>query len=84
MCVDPKEKEVQGTFRLGRRGAWNEGRKEVIGVNAALFLAVYRIPGRQNSVMANRAAPGPGCLGPKPACHLSLSCAAGWYRHPLH
>lgn len=44
MCVDPKEKGGQGTFHLGRRGAWNEGRKEVIGVSTALFFAASRIP----------------------------------------
>ena len=44
MCIDPKEKEGQGTFHLGRSQACNEARKQAVGVNAALFLAVYRIP----------------------------------------
>lgn len=42
MCIDPIETESWGTFHLGRKGTWNEDRKEVIGVSAALFLAVYR------------------------------------------
>ena len=39
--IDPKEKEAQGTLHLGRRGAWNEDRKEAMGP-CCLFLAVYR------------------------------------------
>lgn len=71
MSVGPKEKEGQGTFHLGRSGAWNESRKVVLGVNAALFLAVYRIPRGQNSAMANGAAPSTRLPGPE-ACLPSV------------
>lgn len=56
VCMDPKEKESWGPFHLGRKGAWNEDKKEVIGVHTAYFLlstgGKFHI--RQYSVMAKR------------------------------
>lgn len=56
VCASPKEKEVQGTCHLGRRGAWNENRKEVTGVHTACssLSTGGEFRGRQNSVMAKR------------------------------
>lgn len=74
MCIDPTEKDGQGTSHHSRRGAWSEAKKEVVGVGAASSsLCVYRRVRRRQNSDGWEAAPNADLPGLKPTLSFSLT-----------